>query len=142
MAQTVGIRITENTESNERQEQVLDAPCNTMQEIRTELGKNREEETSQTPKELTISIRPKTAGIEWKYKGKVQNNMVAVIQKYAEAAKQEDTRVEENPPRKHYLVDTRVEYPIASPQNLPACLSMGRDGRKLGLGGNKNQKRH
>ena len=61
MAQAV-IKLTENAERNERQEQVLDALRNTMQKIRGELGRNREETPQAKKEQGTSSIRPKLQG--------------------------------------------------------------------------------
>ena len=101
MARTVGIKLTENEERNERYEQVLGGLYKTIRQVATELGRNREE-TPHAQKEIVLPNQ-KLQGANGNAKGEVQKNIDTLIQKYTESAKKHDTKVEENLTTKPYL---------------------------------------
>ena len=65
LAQTLGIKLTENAEINERREQVLEDIYKTTQQIKTEIGQNGEN-NAPNPKRSSL-IQPKTTWGEGKH---------------------------------------------------------------------------
>ena len=72
--------------------------------------------------------------------GEVQKHIGSLIQKYAEEATQEDTKVDAKLPSKPYFRGARVGYKSERSNDIPPGLSLGREDRKLGLGDKQEPK--
>ena len=100
MAQTLGTKLTENAENIERGEQIIDNIYRTTHQVMAELGGNLAS-TPQTQQGIVL-LNKKLQGANGNMKGEVQRNVGTLVQKYTEAAKQEDAKVEADLPTKPY----------------------------------------